>query len=304
MKTNLVKDAVRSWIDSCTRRGSVSRNTVVTGLVILDRYATDKTLAAGKLIAEGGEIKGVRGANVSRVLTKFGLPATFLKEVTTRSAHKDGERLANLLRALNHRTQVPDDINEAAQELLVYARAWLDRQHITVHCDVGHSPSKWVQSILAQSRDRSGGKVEQHLVGAKLEERHPNVSIPNHPANAGDKQTGRAGDFVVGTTAYHVTAAPGPQVMKRCEDNLRVGMHPVLLVPRELVRRAVAHAEVAGIDSRVTITAIEDFLALNIIEMTAGDQAAFHGKLAAIITRYNRRLREVETDPSLSIDLA
>lgn len=303
-KANPVKLAVRSWVASCTRRGKVARNTVVTGLVILDCYATDAKLARSSLIAKGGEIKGVRGTNVSRVLAKHHLPASFLKEVTTRSAHKDGERLADSLRALDEKAHTADAIEKAAQDLVAHANRWLARQHIKVLCDLSHSPSAWIQSILAQSRNRSGGRVEQHLVGAKLEERHPGVPIANHPANAGDRQTGRDGDFVVGSTAYHVTAAPGHDVIRRCGANLAAGLHPVLLVPKEKQSLAIARAEAAEIDARVTVIAIEDFLALNIIEMTAGDQRAFRAKLEAIIGRYNRRLREVETDQSLSIDLA
>lgn len=298
-----LKSVVQRWITSCTRKGKVARNTVVTGLVILDHYASNPTLPRSKLIASGGEIKGVRGANVPRVLLKYGLPATFLKEVTTRSAHKDGERLANDLRALGADAASAEAVSQAAEELTSLARRWLSQQHIKFHCDVSLSPSAWIQSILNQSRGRSGGKVEQHLVGAKLEERHQDVRIPNHPANAGDQQTGRAGDFVVRSTAYHVTAAPGRDVIKRCAANLALGLHPVLLVPKELVNRTIDRAAAEDIAERVTVLAIEDFLALNIIEMTTGDREAFRDKLAAIVARYNRRLREVETDQSLAIDL-
>lgn len=303
-RTNPIKSAVRSWIGSCTRNKQVARNTIVTGLVILDHYSTDPILSRSRLVAPGGEIKGVRGSNVRRVLAKHGLPANFLKEVTTRSAHKDGERLADALRAIDKKAHAPEAIKQAATDLVAHANRWLARQHIKIYCDIGHSPSAWIQSILAQSRDRSGGKVEQHLVGAKLEERHPGISIANHPANAGDRQTGREGDFVVGSTAYHVTAAPGRDVIKRCEVNLAAGVHPVLLVPKTLVPQTILRAENEELGARITVIAIEDFLALNIIEMTAGDQLSFRAKLASIIERYNRRLREAETDQSLSIDLA
>lgn len=304
MKSRSLKTAIKSWIVSCTRRGNVSRNTVVTGLVILDHYETDPSLPRDLLIAPGGEIKGVRGSNVPRVLSKFGLPSDFLKEVTTRSAHKDGERLADILRTTDRNQHGTKAIAQAAEELVVHAKHWLSRQNIKVDCDVSRSPGAWIQSILEQSRNRSGGKVEQHLVGAKLEERHQGIAIPNYAANAGDQQTGRKGDFLVGTTAYHVTTAPGRDVVSRCAVNLTEGIHPVLLVPKGQVSRAQVHADDEKIGERITIIAIEDFLALNIIEMTAGDQQAFRAKLAAIVERYNRRLREVETDPSLSIDLA
>jgi Domain of unknown function (DUF4928) len=49
--------------------------------------------------------------------------------------------------------------------------------------------------------------------------------------------------------------------------------------------------------------AIEDFIALNIIEMSVGDQQQFIEKLRAIVESYNTRLEAVETDLSLKIEL-
>src|SRR5690606_35790777 len=113
------------------------------------------------------------------------------------------------------------------------------------------SPAAWIASILSEARGRSGGKVEQHLVGAKLEERHPDIAIPNHPGHAADVQTGRAGDFTVGSTAYHVTAAPGLAVVDKCRANLGNGLHPVLLVPRDQVDKARHIAEARELAERL-----------------------------------------------------
>lgn len=80
-------------------------------------------------------------------------------------------------------------------------------------------------------------------------------------------------------------------------------MHPFLLVPRDQVDRARHLAEAQGIAERMTIAAIEEFVAQNIIELSGGDQQAFVTVLKAIIQRYNDRLEAVETDLSLKIEI-
>jgi len=160
-----------------------------------------------------------------------------------------------------------------------------------------------VHSILLEAKDRSGGKVEQHLVGAKLEQRHPEVEISNFPGHASDAATGRVGDFAVGNTCYHVTATPSHGVIKKAASNLSSGLHPILLVPGDQVDKARHLAEDQGIAERIMIIAIEDFIALNIVEMSVGQQEQFTANLKAIIAKYNRRLEEAETDMSLKIEL-
>jgi len=140
-------------------------------------------------------------------------------------------------------------------------------------------------------------------VGAKLEQRHPEVEISNFPGHASDAATGRVGDFAVGNTCYHVTATPSHGVIKKAASNLSSGLHPILLVPGDQVDKARHLAEDQGIAERIMIIAIEDFIALNIVEMSVGQQEQFTANLKAIIAKYNRRLEEAETDMSLKIEL-
>ena len=86
--------------------------------------------------------------------------------------------------------------------------------------------------------------------------------------------------------------------------NLKQGQHPILLVPRDVTYKAHAIAEDEGIDAQVIVIAIEDFLALNIIEMSTGDGVKFFQVLHEIVDIYNRRLAEVETDLSLQIEIS
>jgi hypothetical protein len=160
-----------------------------------------------------------------------------------------------------------------------------------------------VHLIVENAKQRSGGVVEQHLVGAKLERRFRDIRIPNHPAHAGDRQTARSGDFAISKLVYHVTAAPGRNVIQKCSENIGIGLHPILLVPSEQENRALILAQEEGIDKELTIISIEDFVALNIIELATDESRDFFSILSEIVQIYNRRLEEVETDLSLQIQI-
>lgn len=304
---NFLDKILDDWLESCTRNRKISRNTIAIGIVILDRLRIQSPLDKSEIVSRGGEIAGSR-AGLYKLLLKYGLPESFLKEVTTRQAHQDGQRLLDSLEY----GRVCDGLSKkdrerklrgAINKLQEKAHAWLSRQHLKIACDRQNSPATWIHSILEEAKGRSGGKVEQHLVGAKLEQRHPNIPIPNHPGHAADVPTARSGDFRVGTTCYHVTANPSLSLLKKAASNLGGGLFPVILVPSNKVSKAKHLAEEQGIDARIEVFAIEDFLAQNIIEMSEGQQQSFVETMRSIVEKYNRRLEEVETDMSLKIEL-
>ena len=166
-----------------------------------------------------------------------------------------------------------------------------------------HSPQTWTGSILENAKGRSGGVVEQQLVGAKLARRFKGMDIPNHPAHAGDRQTERAGDFAISQSVYHVTSAPSRDVLQKCVKNIKAGLHPILLIPCEQKNKAQVLAQDEGIDRKLIIISIEDFVALNIIELATEESKDFFSVLKEIVEIYNTRLAEVETDLSLRIEV-
>ncbi|MEK7324046.1 MAG: DUF4928 family protein [Chloroflexota bacterium] len=166
-----------------------------------------------------------------------------------------------------------------------------------------HSPSTWISTIIRNAEGYSDDVVEQHLVRAKLERRFKGISISNYPAHAGDKQTERAGDFTISKLVYHVTAAPSRNVIQKCAENLKVGLLPILLIPREQENKALILAQDEGIDGDIAIISIENFVALNIIELATEENKDFFSVLKEIVAIYNKRLSEVETDLSLQIEV-
>jgi hypothetical protein len=296
---------LQEWLESCTRKGKISRNTIAVGIVVLDHLRQKCPLSREEVISEGGEIKGSR-VGLGNTLEKFNVSPRYLKEVTTRQAPQDGQRLfesfewGEILADLS-----PDGRDELLVELIdelaEKARAWLRRRSLKLDLDRAHSPSAWIHLILEGAKGRSGGVLEQHLVGAKLEKRFKGVSIPNYPAHAADVQTERPGDFAIQDIVYHVTATPGRNVIQKCAANLERNQHPILLVPRDRVLGATALAEDEGVGAKISIISIEDFLACNIIELATVEQVNFFQMLQDILEIYNRRLAEVETDLSLQI---
>jgi hypothetical protein len=294
------------WLKSCAKNGNPSRNTVAVGIVVLDQLRRNCPIEEAQTRSEGGEIRGSR-ATLPKTLEIYGIE-NYLKEVTTRAGHQQGQRLFERLEYGRILSALAPEVRdgyllEAIDVLIEHAKAWLNRQQLRFNCDRQLAPKTWIRNILEEAKGRSGGKVEQHLVGAKLERRHPKLKIANNPGHAGDAQTGRSGDFLVGKTVYHVTTSPSLAVIEKCEANLRSNLHPVLLVPCAEKLRATHLAELKGIYERVTIAGIEDFIALNIIEMSDGDHVQFAEELTAILRAYNRRFDEVETDLSLKINL-
>lgn len=306
--TPSVEDIVAEWLRTRERAKKISRNTIAVGIVALDHLRRKCPLSPEDLFSKGGELKGSR-SGLQDTLERYAIPRKFLKEATTRQAHQDARVLAERLQygknlALLSPGEKERQLQKGCALLASHAHAWLGRQPIKVSCDRQQSPASWIASILDKAKGRSGGVVEQHLVGAKLQQRHPGIVVPNNPGHAADAQTGRSGDFPLKEVSYHVTATDGKEATERCKQNIEAGVHPVLLVPRRYLEKARVRTEIEGIEHRVSILAIEDFITQNIIEMSTNHEQDFFSTLKAIVDEYNRRLEEAETDMSLKIEVS
>ncbi|MCC7206869.1 MAG: DUF4928 family protein, partial [Anaerolineae bacterium] len=232
-----------------------------------------------------------------------------LKEATTRQSHQDARRLLDELEWGNGLSRMSSSGRDEAIRGMIgilteHAQDWLTRRNLDLVIDRRHAPTRWVNLILEEAKTRSGGVVEQHLVGAKLARRFQNVNVPNHPAHAADVQTERLGDFQLGNVVYHVTATPSRGVIQKCADNVKMGKAAILLVPGDQETKARTLADYEGIGQQLAVISIEGFVALNIIELAMDEQKDFFTVLKEIIAIYNQRLRAVETDLSLMIEVS
>ncbi len=277
------------------------------GIVVLHHLRLTCPVARDDVISQGGEVSGSR-SGLGRILESYGIPANYLKEITTRQGHQDGPRLFELFEWGDRLAQLSQDereqlLLELIGNLKSLADDWLKRQNLKLEIDRRQAPTNWINIIIENAKGRSSGIVEQQLVGAKLARRFQGISIPNHPAHAADKQTDRVGDFAISELVFHVTAAPSRNVLQKCAGNLKVGLRPILLIPRDQDNKARVLAQDEGIDKELTIISIEDFIALNIIELATAENKDFFSILEEIVAIYNERLAEVETDLSLQIEV-
>ncbi|MBI5564225.1 MAG: DUF4928 family protein [Chloroflexi bacterium] len=298
---------VRDWIAEVGN----DRSTMVAGLAALDTLSEKCPLSEDDVFSKegSGEIRKARGSSMRALLAKYDLPKNYLADgATTRGAAGKTRLLLNKIDfgrplvkySVEQRTAVVRAMIEVVVEEI---RAFFRKQRIKVPLDRQGSPINWVETILTSARSKSAGRVEQHLVGAKLQTRHRAIEVSSYSGNAADVQTERAGDFVVGAAIYHVTTAPGLALIRKCKDNLLAGSLPVLIVPRDKIGVANSHAEAEGIQGRIQVTGIEDFLAANIVEMSNDAQAQFIDTLREVLQEYNRRIETSETDQSLKIEI-
>jgi hypothetical protein len=287
----------------------LSRNAVAVGIVVLDHLRQRCPLRQQDVLSTtGGEVKGAR-SGLSVILARYSIPRDYLKEATGRQASRYAEALLRKIDYGKPLARVPSAERDrqilAAIELLKNeALSWLTRQNIRVSCDRSLSPAVWVRAILQEAKGRSGGKVEQHLVGAKLQRRHPTVAVPAFPGHAADVQTKRASDFDIQSVSYHVTASPTADVIRKCRSNVTSNRLAVLVVPADQRERAKFLAEEQGLADRITILAFEEFIAQNVIEISTELGQDCFQTLEEIVQEYNRRVTETETDPALRIDLS
>lgn len=291
--------------------GRPAKGTIAAALIVLERLRDKCALRLEDHLAEGGaQISGMSLPSLRKVLVRFGEKREFPSEGgrTNRGNNKPVRELLAAMSAAGldkldgkERTTAIDKM----QAVLVGSLdAYYRLERIRFEFDSRKPARFMVAEILAKAGERQQtGAVAQHLVGAKLAIRFPEKTIPNFSYSAADDQGGRAGDFQVGGTAFHVTVAPSKAHAARCAKNLRDGLAAFLIVDEPNVDRARYALEFEKIAGRVAVESVESFVGQNLSELaefTADRIAPTWGNL---LRTYNARVSEVETDGSLLIEV-
>ena len=299
---------LRWWFDNHRPSPGLEPNTYVmcAGLAVLERMRGTYPLGRSDYITPGNQVR-TSGSLIQSILNRHGEERRFTSEGgrTTRATVPAAEGIAAALNETaalvglseSDRGQVID----ALQAWLVErVKDYLDQKAIEVEVNLSKPSPQIVADILAAAGSK-GGAVAQHLVGAKLAVRYPDLEIENFSYTTADKQLGRPGDFVVGDTAFHVTVAPMPPVLNKCEENLRDGYRPMLLVLDTRLQAARQMAEAIEVQERVGILAIESFVGQNLEELGGFGKGGMAEGFKALLEQYNRRVEAVEADRSLLI---
>jgi hypothetical protein len=265
-----------------------------------------------KLITEGGgQVLGLGKGAVQTVLKRHGIDRVLASEGgrTSRGSLQNMRQYVGFLNALESHAEIDLDVIEAF---------WIDRVHeffagkpFKIKLDASKSLRTVVRDVIEQAEERQkttpgmyyAGAVLQHLVGAKLDSALGKGSFEHNSFSTADAPGARAGDFLLGDVAIHVTTSPGEGVIERCRENLNDGIRPVLVTIQRGLSVAEGLADNVGLADRIDIFEVEQFVALNVYEL--GKFAAEGRKTAVtdIVGRYNEIVDEFETDPSLKIEL-
>ncbi|MCT4684093.1 MAG: DUF4928 family protein [Roseicyclus sp.] len=263
------------------------------------------------LTDKGGQVLGLGKAAVQSVLKRHGIDRVLASEGgrTSRGSIDNMRAHVALLNDL-HRQGIAD-LDAIEGYWIEQVHAFFAGKPFKVKLDGSRSLRVLVRDVLAQAEDRQKttpgmqfmGAVLQHLVGAKLDCALGAGQFGHNSFSTSDAQSGRAGDFFIGDVALHVTTSPGEGVVQRCKENLDDGYRPVIVTTARGLTAAEVLCENAGIGERVDVFEVEQFIALNLYEL---GRFAAEGRRVAVtdlVTRYNEIVEEVETDPSLMIEV-
>lgn len=309
-------DTLRRWYDDQmeTKRRSRERdrNMIAAGLIIVGMLRDQFPIRLEDIETEGGgQVRGLSGKAVGRILSKHGESRFLGTEIgrTSRGTLRSAQELASQLNEhVDFSVLPPTTREEVVQAMEAWlaekATAYLDQRRIEFDLNLARPLSRTFEAILAAAAKRKvAGIVAQHLVGAKLQLRYPDVVIPNHKATTADLATGRLGDFQLGDTVFHVTMTPMDALVPKLHGVRREGLRSVLLVPRKRVHVGETFLEDNGLDDAVELLVLEAFLAQNVGEVARFDTGGLAEQLRMLIGIYNRRVQEAEGQQGLMLDV-
>lgn len=110
--------------------------------------------------------------------------------------------------------------------------------------------------------------------------------------------------FRTGNTVIHVTFCPEWPLMHQCFAENDQGLRPLILSTRAGAAQAEALTHEVGMDRKVEVLDITQFLIANLLERPTFNDIQRRQAFEALITLYNSIIEGCETDPSLKIEVA
>ena len=290
--------------------GGPAKGTIAAALVVLERLREDYRLKIEAHTAQGGaQISGASGQALKKILARFGESRPFAKEGgrTNRGGPGDIKKMLQALKEANleklaagRRNEI---LNEMQRFLVGKVVEFHNRERIKMVYDSSKSTWQNIQGLLSAARETGKeGPVAQHLVGAKLQLRFPEIAVSNESYSTADEQLGRPGDFYIGDTAFHVTVAPMIGVYEKCKQNLENGYRVFLLVPERAVTGARQNAELM-VPERIAVESIESFVGQNVEELSYFSRDKLKNGFRRLLETYNGRVDAAETDKSMLVEI-
>lgn len=256
-----------------------------------------------------GQVTGIGGGNLKKILAEHGITKQLTSEGGRTSRGSMGLMMAyvQFLNQWHEKEEV--DLFEVENFWAEEVQEFFRNQPFVLSSDTAKTVTANLADLFDQAKKREKqnkgtrylGVILQHLVAAKLQVVLSDEAVEIHGASVADKQTDRAGDFVINSTAIHCTTAPADLLMEKCKANLKAGYHPVIITIYDRVHTALTQIEDGGMQGQVDVWDIQQFLSSNVMEHSGFNVVARNHTLAEIIAKYNAIIDTVEHDPSLRI---
>lgn len=270
-------------------------------------------LDSAKLVtAAQGQVLGLGKSAVQAILGDHGITKVLATEGgrTSRGSMGNMQDYVAFLNSLTKGNSL--DLKAIEAWWADRVRDYFESSPLKLKVDTGSSLKACITGIFDEAKKRQSqnrgstvlGAVMQHLVGAKLEVLYPDQTIQHSGYSVADSPTGRSGDFQIGDCVIHVTTAPGAAVIQKCSDNLDKGLRPLVISTNAGAALAETLAEELGINRRLEVLDITQFLVANMLEWTGFNGSQRRHTFEELIDRYNAIVEACETDPSLKIEVA
>lgn len=260
---------------------------------------------------EGGQVAGLGKASVQKILEAYGISKILAEEGgrTSRGSLGLMEAYVECLNELAQKNAL--NLKEAQEWWIEKVRLHFSSEGPKFHFDPGKSVHANIHDLLEQSaelQETSGGTnyvgtMLQHLVGAKLDVVLGSGVIRHHGASVADRSTDRQSDFQIETVAIHVTTHPSEALIRKCDENLRAGLKPLIITLGDGVEGAAFLLKNTNLADRVDVLDIGQFLTANVYERSLFKVADCKVTFARLLNRYNEIVQDCETDPALRIAL-
>lgn len=266
------------------------------------------TLVTGK----SGQVAGLSKGAVQTILKEYGIVRVLAEEGgrTSRGSLGNMRDYVSFLNSLDANGIA--DLDAVECWWVDRVREYFNSKPFTLRYDPNKSLSSMVSDLLEQADKRQKespgativGTVLQHLVGAKLNLILPEDKRPQHDsASTADTSAGKAGDFVIGNIALHVTTSPGEALIRKCQDNINKGLSPLIVTVKESHSAAEYMAKSQGLQDRIEILAAEQFIAANILEWGLFTSSNQRNEIDRLVAQYNEIIKSAETDWGLMIEI-
>lgn len=248
------------------------------------------------LTAKGGQVKGLGGPAVQSILSEYGIDRILAEEGgrTSRGSIRRMQAYVDFLNSL---------YNASLLDFAFIESWWIERvkeffssQPLRLKADSSKSLRFLVSELISAVYERQSecpgtmvvGAVIQHLVGAKLTVALPDIEVEHEGFSVADLPGKRKGDFLINDAAVHVTTAPTESLIRKCKSNLNEGIRPIIITTETGSGGAKALAISFGIEDRLDILEVEQFVASNIYEWCGFAQQQRAASIEELISAYNR----------------